>query len=142
MSDISTLVDDVPLVRAQSSSVCVTALDIILTAARSSSGWVRLSSCDIIAPRRIQALGHGDVHLAMHLLDNDNIVERNDWISVPANSTIEEARQWILDMRKGERGRAFLKGGTILGIVDQGGRVSGVVEIEDLIDGVELLDTC
>lgn len=36
-------------------------------------------------------------------------------------------------MRSGERGRTFLKRGTVLGIVDPWGVVSAVVMIEDVV---------
>ena len=37
-------------------------------------------------------------------------------------------------MRSSERGRTFLRRGTVLGIVDSEGKVSGVVEIERVVD--------
>ena len=140
MADIAVQVADAPIAHARSSFLSLTALDIILTAARSPSGWVRLSSCNIVAPRRIQALGHGDLQREIHVLDNDVVVEKGDWISIPAGSTVLEARQWIFEMRKCERGKLFLKKGTVLGIVDQVGDVSGVVEIEDIIGEEEWND--
>lgn len=42
-------------------------------------------------------------------------------------------------MRRAERGRTFLKRGTVLGIVDPRGGVSAVVMIEDVV-GEEGLD--
>ena len=62
------------------------------------------------------------------------VVEKDDWISIQAGSTVEEAREWIKEMRKSERGPAFLRPGTVLGVVDDKGEVSGVVEIEDVVD--------
>ena len=138
MAGIATMVADIPIARKQSRrsspTSSLTALDILLAAARSTSGWVRLSSTTIIAPRQIQRLGNDSENLErdVHLLDEGMIVEKQDWISIPAASTVEEARQWIGDMRKVERGRTFLKEGTVLGIVDSMGEVSGVVEIEEL----------
>lgn len=154
MADIAIPVADVPIAGQSSSSpssssssssstspfsvgtvvsaASLTALDILLTAARSPSGWVRLSSSVIIAPRRIQALAP---HLdrPVHALDPGTVVHRDDWISFPAASTVVEAREWIGEMRESERGRTFLKEGTVLGVVDADGEVSGVVEIEELV---------
>ena len=138
MASIATTVADIPIARKQSRrssfTSSLTALDVLLAAARSPSGWVRLSSTAIIAPRQIQRLGNDPENLEcdVHLLEDGMIVEKQDWISIPAASTVEEAKQWIGDMRKVERGRTFLKEGTILGIVDAMGEVSGVVEIETL----------
>ena len=61
------------------------------------------------------------------------MVEREDWISVPAVCELEEVKVWIDSMRACERGRTFLRRGTVLGIVDGGGAVSGVVEIERVV---------
>ena len=36
-------------------------------------------------------------------------------------------------MRSEERGRGFLRKGTVLGIVDERNEVTGVVEIEDVV---------
>lgn len=66
------------------------------------------------------------------------MIERANWISVPAENSVQEAKDWILEMRQGERGREFLKLGTVLGIVDVKGSVSSVVEIEDVVGGDEV----
>ncbi|KAL9102952.1 MAG: hypothetical protein Q9187_009064, partial [Circinaria calcarea] len=138
MAELAAIVADVPIARIQSrhssASTSLTVLDILLTAARSSSGWVRLSSRTIVGPRTIQKLGRDPSNLdrEIHHLEAGTVVEKQDWISIPGSSTIEEAKQWIMDMRRGERGKQFLKEGTILGIVDEEKEVSGVVEIEEL----------
>lgn len=63
----------------------------------------------------------------------DIVIEKTDWISIPADSTVGEVKEWIASMRLEPRGRTFLKEGTILGIVDERREVSGVVEIEDVV---------
>ena len=141
MGDVSVQVDNVPVAQFSPLPGNVTSLDVILTAARSPSGWVRLSPCSIIAPRRIQDLGRGDLERSVHFLDKYMMVEKDDWISIPASSTVEEAKQWIIEMRAVERGKTFLKRGTILGIVDEKGDVSGVVEIEDVVGDAALADS-
>ena len=113
--------------------------DVLLTAARSSSGWVRLSSSTIVAPRQVQHLGHDlDLDQSIHHVDAGTVVEKGDWISIPATSSVQEAKDWIESMRQGERGRTFLKEGTILGIVDVKGDVSSVVEIEEIVGDEEV----
>jgi hypothetical protein len=146
MGDIATLVADVPVVTKHSTTLTgskhlsPTALDVLLAAARSSSGWVRTTPTSILAPLRIQQLGlHGPdaLDVPVHAL---GAVEKGDWISVPATSSVEEAKGWVRGMREGGdgRGKLFLRKGTVLGIVDGKGEVSGVVEIEEL--GLELDD--
>lgn len=66
------------------------------------------------------------------------MVEKADWISVLESNSVLEAKDWILGMREGERGKDFLKEGTILGVVDSKGGVSGVVEIEDVVGEEEV----
>lgn len=66
------------------------------------------------------------------------MVEKVDWISIPEGNSVLEAKDWILGMREGERGKDFLKAGTILGVVDFKGSVSGVVEIEDVVGEEEV----
>lgn len=141
MADLATLVSSVHVARPRSVPT-ITALDILLAAATSPSGWVRLSAHTIISPRQIQKLGldstNNGLERAAHLLDAGAVVEKTDWISVPSVSEVEEVREWIREMRRGERGRTFLRRGTVLGIVDPEGGVSGVVEIEEVLGEGEL----
>lgn len=132
---IATRVDSVPIAKTRAGHSSLTARDIILAAARSPSGWVRLSPSAIIAPRRIQQLGmHSNLDQAIHLYqDGAFVIEKTDWISIPVQSTVSEAKDWILRMRDGDRGKDFLKAGTLLGIVDVKNIVSAVVEIEDVV---------
>ena len=138
MAHLAVLVDTIPIAHRQETLTTLhstlTSLDILLTAARSTSGWIRLSPTAIISPRQIQLLGNEPSNLChpVYLLDRGMVVEKPDWISVQATSTVKEVKQWIMSMREGERGKSFLKEGTILGIVDERGEVSGVVAIEHL----------
>ncbi|KAL8913048.1 MAG: hypothetical protein Q9172_007372 [Xanthocarpia lactea] len=133
---IATKVDDVPLIENQSNP---TILDALLTAASSASGWVRPSLETIIAPRQIQRIGRGaDLKQSLSSLKDAIVVEKADWISIPAANSIQEAKDWILHMRQSSRGRTFLESGTILGIVDAQQCVSGVVEIEEIMDEDQL----
>jgi hypothetical protein len=140
MGSIATAVDSVPVAHASSGSVGLTARAIILAAARSPSCWVRLSPSSIIAPRRIQQLGAlKDLDEPIHQSEmRYAIVEKTDWISIPAANSVLEAKEWILAMRKQERGKEFLKAGTLLGVVDAENNVSSVVEIEDVVGEEEV----
>ncbi|KAL9027748.1 MAG: hypothetical protein Q9196_003772 [Gyalolechia fulgens] len=139
MGDIAVQVHHVPLVASRLTHVDATVLDAILTAASSASGWVRVSPEAIIAPRKIQRIGRRlDLSQPLHSLESGVVVEKGDWISIDAASSVQEARNWILEMRQLERGKTFLKGGTVLGIVGAQQLVSGVVEIEEIISDGEL----
>lgn len=136
MGAIAITVDSVPIVKARPGFSNLTARDVLLTAAKSPSGWVRVSPSSIIAPRRVETLGNmPDLNCSiMRMLEVDHLmVEKADWISILEGNSVLEAKDWILGMREGERGKDFLKAGTILGVVDSKGSVSGVVEIEDVV---------
>lgn len=141
MGDIAIQVEDIPIVAPRHSGVDPTVLDAILTAAKSVSGWVKLSPERTLSPRQIQRLGRAtDLGQALRSLDNGIVVEHGDWISIEAADSVQEARDWILQMRQTERGPTFLRQGTILGIVDAQQCKSGVVEIEEIVGDDELND--
>ena len=138
MKDIATRVQDIPMIPFQESGAS-TVLEAILTAARSTSGWVRPSLESVISPRQIQQIGRElDLRQPLSMLGAEFAVEKGDWISVESANSIEETRDWILLMRQTERGKGFLKRGTVLGIVDDQKHLSGVVEIEEVMDQDEL----
>ena len=139
MADLAVKVGDIPLVTSQKAQLDSTILDAVLTAAISGSGWVRPSSENVIAPRQIQRMGRmPDLNQRIRLLGNGIVTEKEDWISVEAATSVQEARDWILRMRQAERGKTFLRKGTVLGIVDAQRCVSGVVEIEEIVRDEEL----
>lgn len=135
IGNIATKVDSTPIVCPRSGLTSITGRDILLTAAKSPSGWVRLTPSKIIAPRRLQSFGRSaDLDRVVSSSEADILaVEKPDWISIPAGNSVLEAREWILAMRDGPRGKYFLKEGTVLGIVDAKGEVSAVVEIEEVV---------
>ena len=129
MAELATMVDQIPIARPRTSRG-LQALDILLEAVRSPGGWVRVHPLKMVAPRQIQKLRDPDRPVSELA---DIVVEKGDWISIPGQSSVDEARGWIVTMRQEPRGRTFLKPGTILGIVDDKLEVSGVVEIEDIV---------
>ncbi|KAI9880361.1 MAG: hypothetical protein M1823_006742 [Watsoniomyces obsoletus] len=134
MSSLATPVSEVPIAVGKAGH-CLRCLDVLLSAARSPSGFVRTTTHHIIGPRRIQKMD--DPSLLVDVLFDDHgrvVVDKSDWISILGDTPIEEARTWICKMRdEGDgRGRQFLRHGTILGIVESN-EVIGVVEIEDLL---------
>ncbi|CAL8578787.1 hypothetical protein XPA_004560 [Xanthoria parietina] len=139
IESIATRTDDVPIIEDRHRQSNPTVLDALLTAARSASGWVRPSLDTIIAPRQIQRIGRGaDLNQPLSSLKDMVAVEKLDWISIPGANSIQEAQEWILQMRQSGRGKTFLKSGTILGIVDSQQCVSGVVEIEEIMNEDQL----
>ena len=135
MIELATPVSSIPIATTSHDPRCLRSLDVLLTAARSPSGFVRTSPTHLIGPRRIQKFD--DPSLIVDALYDEFgpvVVEKSDWISILGSSSVAEARQWIVRMREeGEgRGKVFLRHGTILGIV-VGDEVVGVVEIEEVI---------
>lgn len=135
MTSLATPVSEIPIATSRPAHHCLRTLDVLLAAARSPSGFVRTSLNHMIGPRRIQKMD--DPSLIVDALYDEHgpvVVERTDWISILGETTVEEARQWIVKMRdEGEgRGKDFLRHGTILGIVVDN-EVTGVVEIEELL---------
>lgn len=134
---IATIIDEIPIVVPRENTTLMV-LDVILTAVRSPSGWVRLSPTHVISPRKIRMLHNIDEPIdplhSKHL-----VVEMSDWISILGSWTVTETKQWIAKMRIESRGRAFLKQGTILGVVDGNQQVSSVLEIE-AVPGLHLDD--
>jgi D-arabinose 5-phosphate isomerase GutQ len=134
VSALATPVSEIPIATGRSAH-CLRCLDVLLTAARSPSGFVRTSTHHMIGPRRIQKMDDPTL-LVDALLDDHGpvVVEKGDWISILGDSSVEEAKQWIYQMRnEGDgRGKAFLRHGTILGIVENN-EVMGVLEIEELL---------
>ncbi len=137
MSDIATPVEDVPFAIQKHGTLSITGIDVLQAAVRSPRGWVRISPIHIMAPRRIQQLE--DMAEEINHL-HPAAIEKQDWISVLGSCPVDEAKQWILNMRKQGRGRTFLRKGTVLGIVDEKNEVSAVAEIEDVVG--ELPEEC
>lgn len=137
MSQVAVPVADIHTPTSKRDTGSLTSLDILQAAVRSPNGWVRVSPIHVIAPRRIQQFCD-----MPETIDTSHAVtiEKQDWISILGSCPIDEAKQWILSMRKEARGRTFLKKGTVLGIVDEKNEVSGVVEIEDVVPEEELED--
>jgi D-arabinose 5-phosphate isomerase GutQ len=134
INDMAVKVDQVPIACARPGRP-LTCHDILLTAIRSASGFVRTSPNHIVGPRRIQKM-ENTAYVLDGLVDEFGKVEieKSDWISVLSTTTVEECRQWIRQMRNegGGRGRGFLRRGTLLGIVEHN-EVTGIVEIEEVM---------
>jgi hypothetical protein len=137
MSDLAVRVDDVLMATSIRGRNSISGLTVLQTAVRSPRGWVRVSPIHIIAPRRIQQFDNMAETID---INHSVVIEKQDWISILGSCPVEEASQWILNMRKEPRGRTFLKKGTVLGIVDEKNEVSSVVEIEDVVGEKELED--
>lgn len=136
MADLATVVDQVPIASPRSGAFPLLCHDVLIAAVRSPRGYVRTSPTHIISPRRIQRLQRLDMPVADLEDELGRLeVEKTDWISVLGSTTVDECKQWILQMRGAEsngRGRDFLRRGTLLGIVDHN-EVTGIVDIEDVM---------
>ncbi|KAL9617603.1 MAG: hypothetical protein Q9160_007616 [Pyrenula sp. 1 TL-2023] len=137
IESIAMRLEDIPDVVSRDNLPLV-ALDVVLTAVRSTCGWARLGQTHVVSTRKIRS-----IHLMeepVDLMINKNLaIERSDWISVLGSWSVTETRRWIEKMRSEPRGRTFLKKGTVLGVVDDGKQVSSVLDIED-VPGLQLTD--
>lgn len=134
MADLATNVSEVPIASGRPGHK-LRGLDVLVAAVRSPRGYVRTSANHIVGPRRIQNLRDPDLPVS-ELEDEFGKVEieKTDWISVLGTNTVDECKRWIYQMREEGtgRGKAFLRRGTLLGIVERN-EVTGIVEIEDVM---------
>ena len=139
VSDLAIEVQQIPLIQSPADGEALSVLDAFLAATQSASGWVRASTTTVISPRQIRRVGKQlqDIRRPLQSLEKGVVIEKQDWISIPAQSSVLEARQWILSMRKRERGRSFLRVGTVMGVVDSNKAISSVVEIDDIVGEAE-----
>lgn len=143
MADLATLVSEIPVATPTTGhpDSHLTTLNILLTTIQNpqAKGWVRVSPIHIIGPRRIRTLLTDHPDRGLHEIPPPPpdhaplVIEKPDWISVLGSCSVTECRAWILRMRREERGRGFLRPGTVLGVVDDRNEVSAVVEIEDVV---------
>ena len=115
----------------------VRVLDCLLLAVRSPRGWLRTSRNEVIPPRALQRVR--DPNMGLRDADLDILVPAQNWLRVPGDASIEQARKWVLASSAELTSESDLDSirapsVTIVGVVVQG-KVVGVMEVEDLLNG-------
>ncbi|KAI9787498.1 MAG: hypothetical protein M1839_000027 [Geoglossum umbratile] len=132
IGELATRIASMPLAYPRNCSDKTTALDCILAAVRSPNGWVRLSDESAIPPRKIQRLPAGA--MSRPIGESEGLIASADtWVTIPAQSSVEEVRSWVLGVRAQSpvKEQEMLGEGTVLGLVSEG-RIVSLLEIEDL----------
>jgi D-arabinose 5-phosphate isomerase GutQ len=127
VSDLST-----PLSEIQEADSNSTGAHILMAAYRSETGWVRHGEDIVVPPRRIKRLQPSDMDEAAICIRN-LMVPSKEWISIPAETDIPQAVEWIKSMRQtipGEENK-YSEDGILVTTVD--GEVTGVIEIAELL---------
>lgn len=106
-----------------------TGAHVLMEAYRSESGWVRCGK-DMISPRRIKRLKPEDMDEPASQIKG-LIVPKQDWISIPAETNLTNAKEWITIMRSTASGTKY-SDDAILILIDND-NISSVMEIGDLI---------
>ncbi|KAF8464404.1 hypothetical protein BDZ91DRAFT_729794 [Kalaharituber pfeilii] len=139
VSDMAVLLTDIPMIPEDSESDMwlpvnqVRVLDCLLLAVRSPKGWLRTARNEVIPPRLLQGvkdpmLDFRDKSLAL-------VVPATEWVKVPGDATIDEARRWIMASgTEPSAGCVSRLKSLVVGIVVEG-KVAGVIEFVDLTTG-------
>jgi hypothetical protein len=134
ISELAVRIASMPLAYHRNCSDKITALDCVLAAVRSPNGWVRLNDKSAIPPRRVQRLSAMAMREPIGEIGG-LIASADTWVTIPAQSPVEEVRSWILGVRAQSpvKEQEILGGGTVLGLVSEG-KIDSLVEIEDILE--------
>lgn len=125
VSDICIPFSEIPEIGVGS----ITGAHILMSGYRSESGWVRSGNALVIAPRHIRRLQPDDMDEPATCIPG-LMVHSKDWISIPADTGISAAKDWVLSMRS--RGESRFTDDAILVAMDED-EISGILEIGELM---------
>jgi D-arabinose 5-phosphate isomerase GutQ len=134
LSDVAIRFKDIPQVGTGPISIgAMTGAHILMSAYRSESGWVRHGNDLIASPSHIKTLRPGEDMDEPVMCIEGLMVASKEWISIPAETDLEKAKDWIKSMRRtSSPGEAKFGNDAILAtIVD--GQVDGVMEVGELM---------
>ncbi|CAL3967686.1 hypothetical protein PZA11_003923 [Diplocarpon coronariae] len=100
------------------SHAAVTGAHILLAAYKSKSGWVRYGENVVVPPRRIERLAPDDMEEPASCISG-LMVSRREWILVPAEMGVQQAREWVVDKDDGDL-LATVVEGMVVGILEVG----------------------
>ena len=128
LSDVSIAFADIPEI----GSGPITGAHIIMAAYRSPSGWVRNGHDMVMAPRRIKRLQPDDMDEPATCIPG-LMIQHKDWIEVPADTNLSDAKEWVISMRASIAGGESKYGDDAILAAISDDEVLGVMEVGDLI---------
>ncbi|KAF8430472.1 hypothetical protein BGX38DRAFT_397758 [Terfezia claveryi] len=111
--------------------VQVRVLDCLLLAVRSRGGWLKTVKGEVVPPRLLQMVTEPEV--AFRKEELGLVVPEEEWVKVPGDASIDEARRWIMATRTEDFTRSRMESLVVAAIAD--GKVVGVIEYGDLSPG-------
>jgi D-arabinose 5-phosphate isomerase GutQ len=109
-----------------------TAAHVLMSAYRSESGWIRYGEELVSSPRRIKRLQLDDMEEAATQIQGLMVPSR-DWISMPAETDLSHAKEWIQNMRRTAPGGATKYSDDAILVTMEDDEVSGVLEVGELM---------
>ena len=126
LSDLSFSFSEIPEV----STSFMTGAHILMSAYRSDTGWIRHGDDVVVPPRRIKRLQPDDMDEPA-LQIKGLLVPRKEWIEIPAETPLVNAREWIKAMRRRSQGLRY-SDDAILSLMDDD-ELCGVMEVGELM---------
>lgn len=128
ISDLAIQLTAIPEVGKNS----MTGAHILMSAYLSETGWVRHGEDVVVPPRRIKRMLPLDMDEPAMMIDG-LMVPSNEWVPIPAETDLPQAKQWIKSMRRtAPSGESKYSDDAIL-VIMVDGEVSGVMEIGELM---------
>ena len=128
VSDIAIEFRSIPEIGRTSS----TAAHILMSAYRSKTGWVRYGEELLSSPRRIERLRPNNMdESAMQI--QGLLVPSTEWITIPANTDLPHAKEWIKNMRRTTPGEATRYDDDAILVTVEDDEIFGVLEVGELM---------
>ncbi|KUJ15882.1 SIS domain-containing protein [Mollisia scopiformis] len=128
ISDLYIRLSDLPSI----DHAAITGANVLMSAYQSPSGWVRQGDDTVMSPRRIRRLQQDDFEEPAMCIQG-LMVPRKEWIEIPSETSLPQAREWIKSMRSSTcDGETKYSDDAIL-VVMVDGDVSGVIEIGEVM---------
>ncbi|KAE8453950.1 hypothetical protein EG329_007726 [Mollisiaceae sp. DMI_Dod_QoI] len=110
----------------------ITGARVLISAYQSTTGWLRRGDDTVMSPRRIRRLQPDDFDEPAMCIQG-LMVPRKEWIVMPAETSIPQAREWINSMRSSacNGDKKYSNDAILVTIID--GEVSGVMEIGEVM---------
>lgn len=128
VADLSTRLSDLPSIDHSA----ITGAHVLMSAYQSPSGWVRQGDEIIMPPRRIRRLQQDDFEEPAMCIQG-LMVPREEWIEIPPETSLLEAREWIKSMRSSTCNGENKYSDDAIFVVMVDGEVDGVLEIGEIM---------